>query len=159
MPERPEPAPAFAGKVEERASWQAHDSTGHVDRGKAEGPRFPNLKPDAAAGDRDRVAAQEGPGAATGMAQGRVGSPLDGFLAEEGLLEEAIGQAVKRVLAWQIEQAMQAQQLTRRAMAQCMNTSRAQLDRLLDPDNTSVTLRTLHRAAAVLGRKIRLDPV
>jgi hypothetical protein len=95
----------------------------------------------------------------TEVTNGRAGSSLDQFLAEEGLLEEATGHAVKRVLAWQIEQEMQAQQLTKQAMAQRMRTSRAQLDRLLDPDNTSVTLRTLHRAAAVLGRKIRLDLV
>ena len=88
--------------------------------------------------------------------RGAAGSTLDDFLAEESLLEEASERALKRVLAWRIEQAMQAQNLTRTAMAQRMGTSRAQLDRLLDPDNHSVTLHTLQRAAAV-GRKLRLE--
>jgi DNA-binding Xre family transcriptional regulator len=88
-----------------------------------------------------------------------VGSSLDDFLAEEGLLEEATEHAVKRVLAWQIEQEMQARKLTKTAMAKRMETSRAQLDRLLNPANSSVTLHTLQRAAAVLGRRLRLELV
>ena len=88
-----------------------------------------------------------------------VGSSFHDFLAEEGLLEEATEHAVKRVLAWQIEQEMKARKLTKTAMAQRMATSRAQLDRLLDPKNTSVTLHTLQRAAAVLGRRLRLELV
>ena len=88
-----------------------------------------------------------------------LGSSLDDFLAEEGLLEEATEHAVKRVLAWQIEREMQARKLTKTAMAKRMETSRAQLDRLLDPANSSVTLHTLQRAAAVLGRRLRLELV
>ena len=72
---------------------------------------------------------------------------------------DSIGEAIKAVLAWQIEQAMKAQKLSKSAMAQRMGTSRAQLDRLLDPDNTSVTLHTLQKAAATLGRKVRLELV
>jgi antitoxin HicB len=88
-----------------------------------------------------------------------IGSSLDDFLAEEGLLEEATEHAIKRVLAWQIEQEMQARKLTKTAMAKRMETSRAQLDRLLDPNNSSVTLHTLQRAAAVLGKRLRLELV
>jgi antitoxin HicB len=88
-----------------------------------------------------------------------LGSSLDDFLAEEGLLEEATEHAIKRVLAWQIEREMQARKLTKTAMAKRMETSRAQLDRLLDPANSSVTLHTLQRAAAVLGRRLRLELV
>ena len=91
--------------------------------------------------------------------KGRIGSSFDDFLDEDGIREEVQAQALKEVLAWQIEQEMKAAHLTKTAMARRMATSRAQLDRLLDPDNTSVTLRTLHRAAAVLGRRIRLDLV
>jgi antitoxin HicB len=91
--------------------------------------------------------------------RGGPGSTLDEFLAEEGILEEATEYAIKAVLAWQIEQAMKAQKLSKSAMAQRMGTSRAQLDRLLDPDNTSVTLHTLQKAAATLGRKVRLELV
>jgi antitoxin HicB len=93
------------------------------------------------------------------MSNPHIGSSLDDFLAEEGLLEEATEHAIKRVLAWQIEQEMKARKLTKTAMAKRMATSRAQLDRLLDPTNSSVTLHTLHRAAAVLGKRLRLELV
>lgn len=93
------------------------------------------------------------------MNENRIGSSFDDFLTEEGLLEEATEHAIKHVLAWQIEQEMKAKNLTKLEMARRMETSRAQLDRLLDPDNTSVTLHTLHRAAAVLGKRLRLELV
>lgn len=86
-----------------------------------------------------------------------VGSTLDSFLTEEGILEEATEHAVKSVLAWQIDQEMKARNLTKAAMARQMQTSRAQLDRLLDPDNSSVTLHTLHRAASILGKRLRVE--
>ncbi len=95
----------------------------------------------------------------TETAAGRPGSTLDDFLAEEGILEEATEHAVKSVLAWQIDLAMRARNLTKAAMAREMRTSRTQLDRLLDPDNSSVTLHTLHCAAAVLGKQLRVDLV
>lgn len=87
----------------------------------------------------------------------RIVSSLDSFLDEEGILEESTAAAVKRVLAWQIEQAMQECGLTKSAMAKAMRTSRPALGRLLDPDNPSVTLDTLQRAAAAVGRKLRLE--
>jgi predicted thioesterase len=86
-----------------------------------------------------------------------VGSSLDELLAEEGLLDEATERATKRVLAWQIAAEMAAHKLSKAAMARRMATSRGQLDRLLDPDNTSVTLHTLHRAAAALGKRVRVE--
>ena len=95
----------------------------------------------------------------TETATGRPGTTLDDFLAEEGILEEATEHAVKSVLAWQITLAMRQRNLTKAAMAREMQTSRTQLDRLLDPDNASVTLHTLHRAAEVLGKRLRVDLV
>jgi len=91
--------------------------------------------------------------------KGRIGSSFDEFLDEEGIREEIEAQALKEVLAWQIEQEMKAGGLTKTAMARRMSTSRAQLDRLLDPANTSVTLHTLQKAATVVGRRLRLELV
>lgn len=94
-----------------------------------------------------------------GKEKGRVGSSFDSWLKEEGLYEEATSKAIKRVLAWQVEQAMQEQGLTRSEMAKRMHTSRAALNRLLDPDNDAVTLSTLQKAASAVGREIRLELV
>ena len=88
-----------------------------------------------------------------------IGSNFDDFLAEEGLLTEAQALAVKRVLAYQIEQLMISQNLSKTVMAQRMNTSRAALNRLLDPANPSVTLQTLERAASVLGKRLQVELV
>ena len=88
-----------------------------------------------------------------------IGSNFDDFLAEEGLLTEAQAVAVKRVLAYQIEQLMISQNLSKTVMAQRMNTSRAALNRLLDPANPSVTLQTLERAASVLGKRLQVELV
>ena len=88
-----------------------------------------------------------------------MGSNFDDFLAEEGLLTEAQAMAVKRVLAYQIEQLMISQNLSKTVMAQRMNTSRAALNRLLDPANPSVTLQTLERAASVLGKRLLVELV
>jgi DNA-binding Xre family transcriptional regulator len=85
------------------------------------------------------------------------GSTLDSFLKEEGVLEEFRAAAVKEVIAWQIQQAMKKQKLSKNKMAALMETSRAQLDRLLDPKQGNVTLETLHRAAHVLGRELRIE--
>jgi antitoxin HicB len=82
------------------------------------------------------------------------GSTFDSFLEEEGIREEAEAVAIKRVLAWQLEQAMQEQQKTKQAMAKQLQTSRSQLDRLLDPRNISVTLDTITRAARALGKRV-----
>jgi len=82
------------------------------------------------------------------------GSTFDSFLEEEGIREEVEAVAIKRVLAWQLEQAMREQQKTKQAMARQLRTSRSQLDRLLDPRNVSVTLDTITRAARALGKRV-----
>ena len=89
--------------------------------------------------------------------KGKVGSSFDGFLAEQGILEECEEQAVKQILADQIKAAMENDHLTKAAMAARMQTSRRALDRLLDPTNTSVTLHTLQRAALAVGRQLRRE--
>jgi antitoxin HicB len=85
---------------------------------------------------------------------GHSGSSFDSFLEQEGIREEVEAVAIKRVLAWQLEQAMRKQQKTKQAMARQLHTSRSQLDRLLDPRNVSVTLDTITRAARVLGKRV-----
>jgi antitoxin HicB len=87
------------------------------------------------------------------------GSSFDDFLKEEGIYEECTAAALKRVLAWQVEQEMQRQKITKSAMAARMKTSRSQLDRLLDPEKTGVSLETMQRAAAVIGRELRIELV
>jgi antitoxin HicB len=82
---------------------------------------------------------------------------FDDFLTEQGMLDDAEEVAIKRVLAWQIAEAMKQQGLTKKAMAERMHTDRRQLDRLLDPDNPSVTLSTLRRAANAVGRTLRIE--
>jgi antitoxin HicB len=85
------------------------------------------------------------------------GSSFEDFLKEEGIYEEVTNHAIKRVLAWQIEQAMKAEGISKAEMARRMQTSRTQLDRLLDPDNDKVQLDTVQRAAAAVGRKLKLE--
>jgi antitoxin HicB len=87
------------------------------------------------------------------------GSSFDDWLKQEGIYEEATAAAVKRVLARQIERAMEERQLTKAEVARRMHTSRAAVDRLLDPQNGSVTLNTLYWAAAAVGRQVRLELV
>jgi DNA-binding Xre family transcriptional regulator len=93
------------------------------------------------------------------MTNPHIGSSFDDFLVEEGILAEVEAVAIKRILARQVSEAMRAQRLTKKAMAARMGTSRSALDRLLDPDNTSVTLRTLQKAASTVGRRLRLELV
>lgn len=81
-------------------------------------------------------------------------SSFDSFLEQEGIREEVEAVAIKRVLAWQLERAMQEQKKTKRTMAKQLRTSRSQLDRLLDPQNVSVTPDTITRAARVLGKRV-----
>lgn len=88
-----------------------------------------------------------------------LGSDFDDFLRDEDLLEEAEAVAAKRVLAYQIAQAMEQRKLTKAAMARQMGTSRSSLDRLLDPQVPSVTLLTIERAARVLGKRVRIEMV
>lgn len=86
-----------------------------------------------------------------------VGSSFDDFLTEDSLLEICEEQAIKEILADQIRMAMENEGLNKTAMAKRMKTSRQALDRLLDPSNTSVTLHTMQRAAAAVGRKLTLE--
>ena len=86
-----------------------------------------------------------------------IGSTLESLLEEDGTLVEADAAALKRVLAWQVQQAMAEKKLTRSAMAREMRTSRTVVARLLDPRDQAVTLRTLVKAADVLDKRIRLE--
>jgi antitoxin HicB len=88
-----------------------------------------------------------------------LGSAIDDFLAEDDLLATASEIAIKRVIAWQLQQELASKQITKTAMAKAMGTSRAAVDRLLDPDNNSVTLNTLNKAASVLGKRIKIELV
>ena len=88
-----------------------------------------------------------------------IGSSLEDFLKSEGTYEETTARAVKRVLAWQLEQAMESQGLSKNQMAKQMKTSRSQLDRILDPDNDKLQLDTILKAASVLGREVRIELV
>lgn len=87
------------------------------------------------------------------------GSDFDDFLAEEGMLTEVRAAAIQRVLSHQLAQEMQRTGMTKAELAARMGTSRSAVDRLLDAENASVTLRTLERAAAVLGRRVHLELV
>ena len=86
-----------------------------------------------------------------------IGSDFDDFLEEQGILEEVEVAAVKKVLAYQIAEEMQKQNISRVEMAKKMETSRAVLNRLLDPENSSVTLRTMTKAAQSVGKRLRLN--
>lgn len=89
----------------------------------------------------------------------RKGSSLDAFLQEEGIYEDATAAALKKALAWQFDQAMKAEGMRKATVVRRMGTTRAQLDRLLDPENQSVTLKTISRAAAALGKGVRIELV
>ena len=91
------------------------------------------------------------------MAKKNVGSDFDSFLEDEGILEEATAVAVKRVIAFQLAQEMSEHGLSKSEMALRMETSRSALDRLLDPDNVSVTLQTLQSAVQALGGKLSVE--
>ena len=91
--------------------------------------------------------------------RGRIGSSFEDYLREQGTMEETTVIAVKRVLAWQLGQAMAQEHLSKNQMAKAMKTSRSQLDRILDPDNDSIQLSTLINAARVLGRELRIELV
>ncbi|MBD2167033.1 XRE family transcriptional regulator [Calothrix sp. FACHB-156] len=88
-----------------------------------------------------------------------IGSSLDDLFEEEGTLEEINLIATKRIIAWQISEAMNKRNLNKTAMAQMMGTSRSSLDRLLDPNNTSITLDTLERAAKAVGKRVHVELV
>lgn len=86
-----------------------------------------------------------------------IGSTLDDFLAQEGVLEEVSARAIKRVIAWQLAEAMKTQGLTKTAMAERMHTSRSMLDRLLNETDTGLTIETLSRAAQALGYRVKVE--
>lgn len=88
-----------------------------------------------------------------------VGSTFESWLDEQGLREEVTAAAIKEVIAAQLAAEMKKKGITKARMAEMMETSRAQIDRLLDPKNNSATLETLMRAAKVLGRQLRLELV
>jgi len=93
------------------------------------------------------------------MANPHIGSSFEDFLSEEGIYEEVSAVAVKRVLAWQLDQSRRAQGLSKSALAKRMQTSRSQVERLLDPTNTQVQLDTLQRAATALERRLVVELV
>ena len=91
--------------------------------------------------------------------KGRIGSSFDDFLKQEGIYEEVTARAITRVIARQLGTLMEDEGITKTELAKRMRTSRAQLDRLLDPDNESATLGTLTRAAHAVGRQLRMELV
>ena len=91
------------------------------------------------------------------MSRKNIGSSFDEFLEEEELLEDATAVAVKRYIAYQLSKRMADRNLTKAEVARMMQTSRSALDRLLDPENSSVTLQTLQSAAQALGGKLNIE--
>jgi antitoxin HicB len=87
------------------------------------------------------------------------GSSIDDSLKEEGVFEKFQARAVKEVIAWQLGQAMKERKLSKRRLAVLMHTSRTQIDRMLDPNEGNVTIETLQRAAAIIGRKVQIELV
>jgi len=92
------------------------------------------------------------------MSKKHMGSSIDDFLKEEGVFEEAQMQAVKEVVAWQLSEAMKEKKISKNRMAQLLKTSRTQVDRLLNAKN-DVTLSSLQRAAAIVGRRLTIELV
>ena len=93
------------------------------------------------------------------MENKHIGSGIDDLLREEGVLEEMQAKAVKEVIAYQLAAAMKDQNLSKRKVAAMMHTSRSQVDRVLDPLDGNVTLETLQRAAAIVGRREQVELV
>jgi antitoxin HicB len=92
------------------------------------------------------------------MSKKHLGSSIDNFLKEEGIFEETQAQAIKEVVAWQLAEAMRKKKISKNRMATLLKTSRTQVDRLLDPKN-DITLRSLQRAAAMVGRRVIIQLV
>ncbi len=92
------------------------------------------------------------------MSKKHMGSSIDDFLKEEGIFEETQAQAVKEVVAWQLAEAMKKKKISKNKMAALLKTSRTQVDRLLDPKN-DITLSSLQRAAAMVGRRVSIELV
>jgi antitoxin HicB len=89
----------------------------------------------------------------------QIGSPVEDWLEEEGILQEATLLAVKKVIAWQLSEEMRLKNITKVRMAELMQTSRAQLDRILNPLSNNTTIETLQRAANIVGRELRVELV
>ena len=87
-----------------------------------------------------------------------MGSSIDGFMKEEGIFEEAQAQAIKEVVAWQLDEAMKKKKISKNKMATLLGTSRTQVDRLLNP-KSDITLSSLQRAAAMVGRRVMIELV
>ena len=92
------------------------------------------------------------------MSKKHMGSSIDAFLKKEGIFEEAQAQAIKEVVAWQLAEAMKKKKISKARMAALLKTSRTQVDRLLDPQN-DITLSSLQRAAAMVGRRVMIELV
>ena len=88
-----------------------------------------------------------------------LGTSLEDWLEEEGILQESTLAAAKKVIAWQLSEEMRKKKITKMRMAELMETSRAQLDRVLDPMSSNTTLETLQRAAKIVGRELRVELV
>jgi antitoxin HicB len=87
------------------------------------------------------------------------GSSFDSLLEEDGILDEVDAVAIKRVIAWQLAKSMKARNVSKKAMAARLGTSRSQLDRLLDPENSAIYLRTIAKAARAIGKRLRIEMV
>ena len=92
------------------------------------------------------------------MSNKHMGSSIDDFLKQEGIFEEAQAEAIKEVVAWQLAEAMKKKNISKARMAMLLKTSRTQVDRLLDPKN-DITLSSLQRAAAIVGRRVMIELV
>jgi antitoxin HicB len=90
------------------------------------------------------------------MSKKHLGSSIDDFLKEEGILEEAQAEAVKEIVAWQLAEAMKEKKISKNKMAALLKTSRSQVDRLLDP-RSDITLGSLQRAATMIGRRVSIE--
>jgi len=90
------------------------------------------------------------------MSSENIGSTFEDFLKEDGIYEEVTSHAAKRVIAWQLTQAMKARKISRNEMAKRMKTSRTQIARLFDPDNDRVQLDTIQKAAAIVGKRLAI---
>ena len=92
------------------------------------------------------------------MSKKHMGSSIDDFLKEEGIFEEPQAQAIKEIVAWQLAEAMKKKKISKNKLATLLKTSRTQVDRILDPKN-DITLSSLQRAAAMVGRRVSIELV
>lgn len=93
------------------------------------------------------------------MSNKHIGSSFEDFLEAEGIAEEVTGNAVKKLLAYQLLEKLQKEKMTKSELAARLSTSRSAVDRILDPNNESITLATLQKVAEVLGKKLKIELV